>query len=456
MKQNKTSIVIGARAASLPSRRPLTLALATVFGATALTLAACGGGDGGTVEVAQPALGTRSKPILAVDGRQFKDLNGNGRLDVYEDWRFGTDARIADLVAQMTLEEKAGLMLIDTMNAGTDGAPPANAGTFINDNKMRRFIFRSVVTATPTAGQVTPLQAASFMNSVQALSEASRLGIPSVFKSNARNHYEKDARVGINEAAGAFTEFPKEAGIASAALGEEALRTGAAPTAGDMSIVRTFAQTMGDEWKSIGLRGMYGYMADMSTEPRWYRVHETFTENADLNSNIIRTLVETLQGPMVNGSSVSPASAVALTMKHFPGGGPQELGLDPHYTFGKTQVYPGGNFGYHLKPFMAAIDAGVSAVMPYYGVPIEVTYDGVRYDQTGMAFSKQIVTDLLRGKLGFKGYVNSDTGVINDRAWVWSARPCPSAWPRPSTAAPRRCRASTRSRPSSIWSTPTC
>lgn len=394
---------------------PIPLSLAGAFGAAALTIAGCGGGGGN--EVAQPVLGARAKAVLTVDEKKFKDLNANGKLDPYEDWRLGVDKRIDDLVGQMTLEEKAGLMLIDTMNAGTAGALPANAAAFVNDNKMRRFIFRSVVTATPAAGQVTPQQAAEFTNAVQEMSEASRLGIPSVFKSNARNHYEKDARVGINEAAGAFTEFPKEAGISAAALGEESLKSGKEPTSGDMSIVKTFAQTMGDEWKSIGLRGMYGYMADMSTEPRWYRVHETFTENADLNSNIIKTLVETLQGPMVNGSSVSPTSAVALTMKHFPGGGPQELGLDPHYTFGKTQVYPAGNFGYHLKPFVAAIDAGVSAIMPYYGVPINVTYEGVKYDQLGMAFSKQIVTDLLRGKLGFKGYVNSDTGVINDRAW---------------------------------------
>ncbi|HSO45310.1 MAG TPA: glycoside hydrolase family 3 N-terminal domain-containing protein, partial [Rhodoferax sp.] len=205
----------------------------------------------------------------------------------------------------------------------------------------------------------------------------------------------------------AFTEFPKEAGLASASLG-----------AGDMSLMKNFATVMGDEWKSIGLRGMYGYMADLSTEPRWYRVHETFTEDADLNADIMKTLVQTLQGPTVkDGTSVNPNSAVALTLKHFPGGGPQEGGFDPHYAHGKNQVYPGGNFGYHLKPFMAAMEAGVSAVMPYYGVPINLTYEGVTYDQTGMAFSKQIVTDLLRGKLGFKGYVNSDTGVINDRAW---------------------------------------
>jgi beta-glucosidase len=149
-------------------------------------------------------------------------------------------------------------------------------------------------------------------------------------------------------------------------------------------------------------------------------VHETFTEDADLAANIMKTLVGHLQGGPLN-----PASPVALTMKHFPGGGPQEMGLDPHYSFGKNQVYPAGNFGWHLKPWQAAIDAGVSSIMPYYGVPIDVTYEGVHYEQTGMAFSKQIVTDLLRGKLGFKGYVNSDTGVINDRAWGLEGKTVP-------------------------------
>ena len=88
----------------------------------------------------------------------------------------------------------------------------------------------------------------------------------------------------------------------------------------------------------------------------------------------MKTLVLGLQG-----GPVSPSTAVALTIKHFPGGGPQELGLDPHYSFGKRQVYPGGRFEGHLKPFKAAIDAGVSSLMPYYGVPVGVTYQGVTY-----------------------------------------------------------------------------
>jgi beta-glucosidase len=185
-----------------------------------------------------------------------------------------------------------------------------------------------------------------------------------------------------------------------------------------MSVVRDFAEVMGAEWKSIGLRGMYGYMADLSTEPRWYRTHETFSEDADLNANIIKTLIETLQGPVdQDGVSLSRNTSVAQTVKHFPGGGPQELGLDPHYSFGKTQIYPVGGFDYHLKPFIAAIEAGASSIMPYYGVPMNVTYKGVTYDQIGMAFSGQIVNDLLREQLGFKGYANSDTGIINDRAW---------------------------------------
>lgn len=375
-----------------------------------------------------PELQARVKPIVSAKGIQYKDLNANGKLDAYEDWRLPIDKRVADLVSKMTLEEKAGLMLIDTLNASCEGAISPKGFDFVNNQKMHRFIFRNVVSATtacaPDRGfragsSVTPQQAAQFMNDMQVMGESTRLGIPMLFKSNARNHYEKDARAGINEAAGAFTEFPKEAGISSAALGEEFLKTGKT-THGDMAAVKSFSKVMGDEWKSIGLRGMYGYMADLATEPRWYRVHETFTEDADLGANIMKTLVENLQG-----GPLSPKSPVALTMKHFPGGGPQEQGLDPHYAHGKNQVYPAGNFGYHLKPWKAAVDAGVSSIMPYYGVPIDVSYEGVKYEQTGMAFSKQIVTDLLRGKLGFKGYVNSDTGIINDRAWGLEGKTVP-------------------------------
>ncbi len=393
------------RQAALGAGRPLPARRRAIALGAVLAVGGWLAGCASVAVPAQPEVQARSKPLLTVGTLRFKDLNGNGQLDAYEDWRLPVERRIDDLLARMTAQERAGMMLIQTLNASAGGGTGAQHEQFIGSEKMTRFIFRNPIVAAPNpaiqgglAGpQITPRQAAEYTNRVQAMAEATRLGIPVLFKSNARNHYEQDARPGINVAAGSFSTWPKEAGLAATR---------------DMALVREFADTMRQEWTSIGLHGMYGYMADLSTEPRWYRVHETFTEDADLAADIMTNLVRTLQGERLN-----PAS-VALTMKHFPGGGPQDGGGDPHYLFGKDQVYPSGNFDYHLKPFKAAIAAGVSAVMPYYGIPVGQKYQP---NHVGMAFSKGIVTDLLRGELGFQGYVNSDTGIIGppgaNRAW---------------------------------------
>lgn len=350
----------------------------------------------------QPDIEARSAEILNIDGLEFKDLNKNGKLDIYEDWREPIDKRIEDLNKQMNIEEKVGMLMINTLNAELYGRIPTRAVEFIEDEKMTRFIFRNTVTnspnrdATPSffgGAQVTPYEAAQFMNSVQEVAENTRLGIPAMFKSNARNHMDFDARAGINVSSGAFSAWPKESGLAATR---------------DMELIADFATIMRKEWTSIGIRGMYGYMADLSTEPRWYRVHETFTEDNELASQIISTLVTNLQGEALSCKSV------ALTIKHFPGGGPQEGGGDPHYTYGKNQIYPANNFDFHLAPFKAAVDAGSSSIMAYYGIPVGQSY---LPNNVGMAFSKGILTDLLRKKLGFKGYINSDTGIIGSRAW---------------------------------------
>ncbi|MEU3306699.1 glycoside hydrolase family 3 N-terminal domain-containing protein [Nocardiopsis sp. NPDC006832] len=380
-----------------------------------------------------PQVESRVKDVIDVDGADFRDLDDDGELDPYEDWRLPVEERVDDLVGKMDLEEMAGLMLIDTLNAecvdGERGTVPPLADDYVDHQHMHRFVFRNTVTSPDEAEcgeseagfnastSVTPEEAADFTNSVQEMSESTRLGIPALFKSNARNHIDPDARAGINESVGTFTSFPKEAGISAASLGAEAATTGEEPTTGDMAMVEDFSHVMGQEWRSIGLRGMYGYMADLSTEPRWYRTHETFTEDAEHASAVMGTLVESLQGPVQDGVSLSPDSSVALTLKHFPGGGPQQLGLDPHYSFGKSQVYPSDGFAEHLLPFETAIDAGVSSIMPYYGVPVDVSHEGQEFDEVGFAFSDDIVDELLRERMGFSGYVNSDTGIINDRAW---------------------------------------
>ncbi|SIN82615.1 glycoside hydrolase family 3 protein [Algoriphagus halophilus] len=350
----------------------------------------------------QPPIEGRVVDLLHDNQFIFKDLNKNNKLDPYEDWRQPVDIRIADLINQMTLEEKVGMMLINTLNAGEHGKITDQAVDLIENQKMTRFIFRNTIKDNPVnigpgngfAGvQISPFDAAQFMNAIQELSEHTRLGIPAMFKSNARNHMDYDSRAGINVESGSFSSWPKESGLAATR---------------DLELIADFAKIMAEEWKAIGLRGMYGYMADLSTEPRWYRVHETFTEDSELASDILSVLIKNLQGEQLNSKSI------ALTIKHFPGGGPQEGGGDPHYDFGKNQVYPAGKFDYHLAPFKAAVDAGASSIMAYYGIPVGQPY---MPNTVGMAFSKGILTELLRSKLGFSGYVNSDTGIIGDRAW---------------------------------------
>ena len=347
----------------------------------------------------------RAKPTISVNGLVFKDLNANGRLDAYEDWRLPVPARVRDLASRMTLEEKAGMLLINTLNAEAGGRISERGVRLIRDEKMTRFVFRNTVTPSPqppVAGgrgggfggaEVSAYEAAQFTNLVQELAEGTRLGIPVLFKSNARNHYERDARAGINVGAGAFSEWPKEPGLA-------AMR--------DTALVGEFGRIMRQEWTSIGLRGMYGYMADLATEPRWFRIHETFGEDADLTSSIITSLVKNIQGERLG------PGGVALTMKHFPGGGPQAGGADSHYAFGRNQSHPSGDLAYQLKPFRAAVAAGVSSIMPAYGIPVGTKYAP---NDVGMAFSRGLLTALLRDTLHFAGNLNSDTGIIGTRAW---------------------------------------
>ncbi|MBB4955745.1 beta-glucosidase [Agrobacterium vitis] len=359
----------------------------------------------------QPKIKTRVKPTLHVGALSFKDLNSNGILDPYEDWRLTPAQRAADLVGRMTIPERAGMMMIDTLLAGcngtSEGTPAAN---LIKTQYMTRFIVRNKIDTTADTCQgrppvqgwtVTAQEFVRFANDIQSQAEATRLGIPVVLKSNPRNHHDPDARFGIASSAGIMTEFPKELGIAAAVLGT-----------GNMEPVRALTEVVGQEWQALGIRGMYGYMADLATEPRWYRVGETFGEDSALTSNIIRNIVTGLQGEHLNSDS-----AVALTIKHFPGGGPQLGGLDPHYSFGKEQTYAGGAFAKHLAPFQAAIDAGVSAIMPYYGQAMNLQYDGLALEPIGMSFSDKLIDGVLRQRLGFGGYVNSDTGIIKDRAW---------------------------------------
>lgn len=366
----------------------------------------------------QPELGHRSAEILKIDGLEFKDLNKNHKLDKYEDWRLPVEERIKNLISQMTLEEKIGFMVISTTRMSGDFSFQPNGQKSVitsgfNEEDlvqtMNMFTHKPLPNPTLTAAGTTKavltyhlrhfiLRAntdaktmAEWSNNLQALSESSRLGIPSIVASNPRNHVTMDNSIGLSVGATVFSKWPGELGMAAMH---------------DLKLTREFAEIAAKEWSAVGLRRGYMYMADLATEPRWMRIEGTFGENADLVSEMIREIVLGFQGTKLGIHSV------ALTTKHFPGGGPQVEGQDPHFEWGQDQHYPGGMFDYHLKPFKAAIDAGTSAIMPYYAKPIKT-----KYEEVGFSYNEGIIKDLLRKKMGFKGIINSDTGPIDMMPW---------------------------------------
>ncbi|WP_392454337.1 hypothetical protein AABD60_00085 [Edwardsiella piscicida] len=97
----------------------------------------------------QPPVVSRVHPLLHVQGYTFRDANGNGRLDPYEDWRLSAEQRSADLVARMTLREKAGMMMIDTFRVAPQGAIRQEDAALIREQHMTRFIFRNPVVSQP-------------------------------------------------------------------------------------------------------------------------------------------------------------------------------------------------------------------------------------------------------------------------------------------------------------------
>ena len=339
---------------------------------------------------------SQSGLTLTENGFSFRDLNKNGRLDVYEDSRQPIEARVEDLLQRMTVEEKAGLLFINGTVVNEDGsleakpdAPPHPQAAMdqMKQHQMNHFNLWQI----PGVSAV-----ANWYNNLQHFAEATRLGIPVTIASDPRNHFSR------NIFAMAATDFSQWC---------ETLGFGALD---DLDLVKHFVDVARREYLAVGIRVALHPQIDLATEPRWPRISGTFGEDAHLAARLVKAYIEGFQGKTLGLHSV------ACMTKHFPGGGPQNEGLDPHFEFQKGQVYPGNNFDYHLIPFEAAFEAGTAAIMPYYGVPVDQTDENV-----AMSFNKMIITGLLREKYQYDGVVCTDWGLITDAnlgETIWPAR----------------------------------
>ena len=313
-------------------------------------------------------------------------MNKNGRLDPYEDSRVPIEKRIDDLLAQMTLDEKAGLMF------QTFAAFVMDDGSKLLSEDVRLTPAGQMVTSLHInhlnyPGIVEPGAAAEWHNRMQALAENTRLGIPVTFVSDPRHAFSTNPAVSAR--VGKFSQWPEPIGLAAIA---------------DEKLAQEFADIARQEYLAIGIRVALHPMADLATEPRWARINGTFGEDAALASRMVKAYIRGFQG-----EQLGPQSVACMT-KHFPGGGPQKDGEDPHFKYGKEQVYPGSNFDYHLLTFEAALTAGTAQIMPYYGMPV-----GLPLDEVGFGFNKGVITGLLRQRYGFDGIVCTDYGLVTDK-----------------------------------------
>jgi len=324
-----------------------------------------------------------SNVLRTEDGMTYRDLNKNGRLDPYEDPRRSIEERVEDLLAQMTIEEKAGLMFHTIAGMSPDGslAPPSQGFTRTSITEM---VTERLMSHFNLHALAEPRLAVEWHNRVQALAEDTRLGIPVTFSSDPRHAFSNNPLASMR--AGRFSQWPEPLGLAAI---------------DDPELTQAFADMARQEYLAVGIRVALHPMADLATEPRWGRIAGTFGEDSALAARMVAAYIRGFQGP-----SLGPESVACMT-KHFPGGGPQKDGEDPHFRYGKEQVYPGGQFDYHLIPFEAAFEAGTSQIMPYYGQPI-----GTQYEEVGFGFNRGIITGLLREKYGFDGIVCTDWGLL--------------------------------------------
>ena len=345
---------------------------------------------------------THSPEILTVGNFSFRDLNKNGRLDVYEDSREPVEKRVEDILNQMTTDEKIGQMFITMIGMGRDGnlldIPPIHKdifddplfeiGIYFSLETNAEMIVKRKMSHFNILHSYTPEAIARFNNNLQRKAERTRLGIPVTIATDPRHGAREDEKGVGGIYTPSFSRWPTSLGLAETR---------------DSTLVREFGEIAREEYKACGIRLALHPMADLATEPRWARINGTFGEDAELSAAMTYAYIKGFQGDTLSNKSV-------ITMvKHFSGGGPQKDGEDAHFPYGKEQVYPGNNFDYHLIPFTkGALPANTGQIMPYYGIPV-----GQTKEEVGFGFNKEIITELLRDSLKFDGVICTDWNIIN-------------------------------------------
>lgn len=354
-----------------------------------------------------PGSGVR---IISSGGKKFKDLNKNGKLDKYEDWRLPVEERAKDLASKMTVEEIGGLMLYSRHQpvpaaeggpfAGTYNGKPfsvSGAAPYDLSDQQKKFLKEDNLRHILVTRLESPEIAARWSNNVQAFVEAIGKGIPANNSSDPRHTATANSEFNAG-AGGTISMWPDGLAMASTF---------------DPMVVKQFGGIAAKEYRALGIATALSPQVDLGTEPRWYRITMTFGENPQLDADMGRAYIDGFQtssgmDEIKDGWGYSSVNAM---VKHWPGGAPEEGGRDGHWAYGKFAVYPGKNLATHLYPFtegalkLEGKTRMAAAVMPYYTISYNQDPGG---NNVANGYSKYFISDLLRNKYQYDGVVCTD------------------------------------------------
>lgn len=352
--------------------------------------------------------------IITANRFAFKDLNRNGKLDRYEDWRLSPKERAADLASKMSVDQIAGLMLYSGHQSipGTGGwrgpvlyggKPFAESGALPSDlsDSQKKFLDEDNLRHVLITSVESPGIAAQWNNKAQAMVEGLGMGIPINTSSDPRHGLSSYAEFNVTGAD--ISIWPETLGLAATF---------------DPEVMKLFGDIASKEYRALGISTALSPQIDLGTEPRWYRFSGTMGEDPDLSTDMARAYVDGFQTTTGSKAGGWGNRSVNTMVKHWPGGGSGEGGRDAHFGYGAYAVYPGNNLKEHVKPFVEGalkLEGGTemaSAIMPYYTISFD--QDTVNGENVANAFNKYLITDLLRETYGYEGVICTDWLVTAD------------------------------------------
>lgn len=321
--------------------------------------------------------------LIQVGGYAFKDLNGNGKLDLWEDWRQPMEDRAAAIAEELSFEDISGLMLFSAHQFSVEDK--------LSDSQIE-FLDAGVRAVLSAATTTIPRIQAAWNNDVQAYVEGIGHGIPV--------NISTDPRQGGTD----VSKWPGNLALAATFDPDVAFEQG---------------KQLSKEFRAMGITTLLGPQMDLATDPRWSRDLDTYGEDPALSRDLTAVNVSGYQSSFADdGTDLGWGPESVTTMiKHWPGDGMGESGRESHGDSGKYAVYPGGNFQAHLIPF---VDGGMNLTRSSTGCAtsmmssysIAYSEDEEYGELVGSAFSEYKL-QLLRS-YGFDGTICSDWGVVGD------------------------------------------